>query len=200
VLWILSLTTILSRISYWACFESAAGHFSGRYIRPIIGFCFDLAGAIYRVDGCRFKIPAHLTDRNYRSAFVLDEYEKGERELIRSFIEADDRVIELGGCIGVLSCLVNSRLKSPVRHLVVEANPVLIPILNFHRRLNRAGFKIEHCGVSPHPEVSFAVHPLMTHGRVHVNGAQANGSEPPIRISGKSLKNLHEEHGPFTHC
>jgi FkbM family methyltransferase len=172
--------------------RSVAGHFSGRFFRPVIGFYFDLTGDIYRVDGCRFKIPTHLTDRNYRSAFVLGEYEKVERKLISNFIEADDRVIELGGCIGVLSCLVNSRLISPTHHLVVEANPELIPILRFHRRLNRARFGIEHCAVSTEPEVSFEVHRLMTHGRVC-----AHAGERRIQIRGKSLKGLHDAHGPF---
>jgi hypothetical protein len=72
--------------------RSIAGHFSGRFIRPLIGFVFDLTGAIYSVDGCRFEIPVHLTDRNYRSAFLLGEYQAGERKLIRRFLRADDRV------------------------------------------------------------------------------------------------------------
>ncbi len=86
-----------------------AGRFSGSFIRPIFGFGFDLAGSIYRVDGCEFEIPVHLTDRNYRSAFVFDEYESAERKLVHRFLRPDDCVIELGGCIGILSCLVNSR-------------------------------------------------------------------------------------------
>ena len=88
----------------------SGGYFSDRFIRPVIGFGFDLTGSIYRVDRCRFEIPVHLTDRKYRSAFVFGEYEAGERRLIRQFLRADDRVIELGGCIGVLSCLVNSQV------------------------------------------------------------------------------------------
>jgi hypothetical protein len=92
----------------WAKLRSRAGHFSGRFIRPAIGFGFDLTGSIYRVGGCQFEIPVHLTDRNYRSAFVFGEYEAGERKLIRQYLRTDDRVIELGGCIGVLSCLVSS--------------------------------------------------------------------------------------------
>src|ERR1700722_6435882 len=132
--------------------RSLAGHFSGRFIRPVIGFGFDLTGAIYKVDGCRFKIPVHLTDRNYRSAFVFGEYEAGERKLIRQFLRGDDRVIELGGGIGVLSCLVNSPLTARTQHLVVEANPELIPILRRHRELNRAGFEIETCAVSTEPK------------------------------------------------
>lgn len=168
------------------------GHFSGRFVRPIIGLGFDLSGAIYRVDGCRFEIPVHLTDRNYRSAFVFGEYESAERKLIQQFLRADDRVIELGGCIGVLPCLVNSRLISRSNHLVVEANPELIPLLRRHRELNQACFEIEECAVSTEPEVPFAIHRLMTHSGIFVQDATRR-----IRVRGRSLADLHDSHGPF---
>jgi FkbM family methyltransferase len=168
------------------------GHFSGRFIRPLIGFGFDLSGGIYRVDGCQFEIPVHLTDRNYRSAFVLGEYEAGERRLIRRFLRADDQVIEVGGCIGVLSCLVNSRLTFPTRHLVVEANPEVIPWLQRHRQLNRAGFKIEHCAVTTQSEVEFAIHRFMTHGSI-----SAQGGASVVQVPGRSLADLHKSFGPF---
>jgi FkbM family methyltransferase len=179
-------------LDLWAKLRSRAGHFSGRYIRPAIGFGFDLTGAVYRVDGCRFKIPLHLTDRNYRSAFVFGEYEAGERKLIRQYLRADDRVIELGGCIGVLSCLVNSRLTERTQHLVVEANPELIPLLRSHRELNRAGFEIETCAVSTEPEITFSVHRLMTHSSTF-----AGGETRRITVQGRSLADLHQSHGPF---
>jgi FkbM family methyltransferase len=172
--------------------RSLTGHFSGRFIRPVIGFGFDLTGAVYRVDKCRFEIPVDLTDRNYRSAFVFGEYESGERKLIRQFLRADDRVIELGGCIGVLSCLVNTRLKSPTHHLVVEANPELIPILRRHRELNRACFEIQQCAVSTEPEVTFSVHRFMTHSGIFDQSGMRR-----IRVPGRSLAALHASHGPF---
>lgn len=168
------------------------GKFSGRFIRPVIGFGFDLSGAIYRVDGCRFEIPVHLTDRNYRSAFVFGEYETAERKLIREYLRADDRVIELGGCIGVLSCLVNARLKTRTQHLVVEANPELIPLLRRHRELNKACFEIEECAVSTEHEVSFAIHRLMTH-----SGIFAERDCRQISVRGRSLADLNDSHGPF---
>ena len=177
---------------FWAEVRDLAGHFSGRFIRPIIGFGFDLTGAIYRVDGCRFEIPIHMTDRNYRSAFVFGEYEAGERKLIRQFLRTDDRVIELGGCIGVLSCLVNSRLEARTHHLVVEANPELIPLLRRHRELNQACFEIAECAVSRDPEVTFAVHRLMTQ-----SGIFAQGDTRHIRVRGRSLADLHDSYGPF---
>jgi FkbM family methyltransferase len=169
-----------------------AGRFSGCFIRPIFGFGFDLGGSIYRVDEYEFEIPVHLTDRNYRSAFVFGEYESAERKLIRRFLRPEDRVIELGGCIGILSCLVNSRLKSPGNHLVVEANPELIPILSRHRAINGAGFRIEECAVSSEPEVNFAVHRLMTHSSV-----LAQPDARFIKVPGRSLVDLHYSHGPF---
>jgi FkbM family methyltransferase len=175
----------------WSGLRSLAGHFSGRFIRPIIGFGFDLRGAIYKVDGCRFKIPVHLTDRNYRSAFVFGEYEVGERKLIRRFLRPDDRVIELGGCIGVLSCLVNARLKSRAHHLVVEANPELIPLLRYHRELNQACFEIEQCAISTEPEVTFSLHRLMTHSGIFAEATRR------IPVRGRSLGELNESHGPF---
>jgi FkbM family methyltransferase len=189
--------TTLSSVRSACCYSGAAirglvNHFSSRFIRPVIGFGFDLAGGIYRVEGCRFEIPVRLTDRTYRSAFVLGEYEAGERRLIREFLRADDRVIELGGCIGVLSCLVNSQLSSPCRHLVVEANPELIPLLKRHRQLNRACFAIEECAVSIQPEITISVHRFMTHGGIFTqDGARR------IRVRGRSLADLHASHGPF---
>src|SRR5260370_5789210 len=172
--------------------RNLAGHFAGRFIRSVIGFGFDLTGSIYRVDGCLFNIPVHLTDRNYRSAFVFGEYKAGERKLIRQFLRADDRVIQLGGCIGVLSCLVNSQLTWRTHHLVVEANPELIPLLRRHRELNRACFQIEECAVSTEPEVTLSVHRLMTH-----SGIFAQGEARQIRVRGRSLAELHDSHGPF---
>jgi FkbM family methyltransferase len=171
---------------------SLADNFSDRFIRPVIGFGFDLTGSIYRVDGCLFEIPVHLTDRKYRSAFLFGEYEAGERKLIRQFLRADDRVIELGGCIGVLSCLVNSQLIWRTNHLVVEANPDLIPLLRRHRELNRASFQIEECAVSTDPEVTFALHRLMTRSSIF-----AQGDTRQIRVRGRSLVELHDSHGPF---
>ncbi len=187
---------IPSSQSTWGCLSETVrrelGRFSGRFIRPAIGFGFDLTGAIYRVDGCRFEIPVHLTDRNYRSAFVFGEYEAAERKLIRQYLRPDDRVIELGGCIGVLSCLVNSRLKRRTQHLVVEANPELIPLLARHRELNNASFEIEECAVSTEREVPFAIHRLMTH-----SGIYSDRDCRQISVRGRSFADLHDSHGPF---
>ena len=63
-------------------------------------------------------------------------YERQEVEAIRNYLSGDFDVIELGGSIGAVSALVSSTLwgrrctsREPVRHVVVEANPLLIPVL-----------------------------------------------------------------------
>jgi FkbM family methyltransferase len=100
--------------------------------------------------------------------------------------------MELGGCIGILSCLVNARLALRSRHLVVEANPELIPWLKRHREINGAGFEIEQCAVSTRQEVSFAIHHYMTHG-----GVSARNATRIVQVRGRTLSDLHAGYGPF---
>lgn len=51
-------------------------------------------------------------------------------------------VVELGGCIGVLACIINKRLTDPTRHFVVEANPQLIPALMDNCKRNECRFRV----------------------------------------------------------
>src|SRR5579885_2870151 len=56
-------------------------------------------------------------------------YEGEEMLLVKRHLPADLPIIELGGSLGVLSCLTNRRLRNPRKHWVIEANPTLIPLL-----------------------------------------------------------------------
>jgi len=64
-----------------------AGHFSDRFVRPIIGFVFDLTGAIYSVGGCRFEIPVHLTDRTIVLRFCLEATKQVNESWFGDFCE-----------------------------------------------------------------------------------------------------------------
>jgi FkbM family methyltransferase len=44
----------------------------------------------------------------------------------------------------VLSCLGNRRLARPTDHVIVEANPFLLPVLERHRTLNSCQFEVLH--------------------------------------------------------
>jgi FkbM family methyltransferase len=80
----------------------------------------------------------------------------------------------LGSAIGVISCLVNRRLVSPERHVAIEANPALIPVLQENRELNGCGFTVLHRAISyDGPEAAFYVSNNFTESSTHVTTAQA---------------------------
>jgi FkbM family methyltransferase len=163
-----------------------------RCVRPVQGLLFDLSGGRFKADGCVFEIPRDLTTRTYRSCFWSSEYEREERELIRRFILPQDRVLELGACIGIVSCVTNRLLADRTKHLVVEANPLLVPWLERNRNLNQAGFKIENCALSDRAEVTFYIHPKFI-----VGGTSEQPTDRPVTVRGRGLEELHREFGPF---
>jgi len=67
--------------------------------------------------------------------------------MIQKNLPDDEPVIELGASIGVVSCTVNRRLAAPAQHVVVEANPELIPTLKKNRDMNRCQFAIVEAAI-----------------------------------------------------
>jgi FkbM family methyltransferase len=125
------------------------------------GCYFDLRRNPYRTEGMTFEIPREHTTRVMRGRFAADTYELPERELIRKHLPPEARVLELGGCIGVVSCLINRLLSEPDAHVVVEANPLLIPFLERNRDINRARFSVEQCVVSRSSEAILKINANM---------------------------------------
>jgi FkbM family methyltransferase len=172
---------------------AAAGLFYATVIQWIMGAIFDLKGGRFRADGCEFVIPKDITSRTYRSCFLNGSYEAEERELIRSFLRPTDTVLELGGCLGIVSCVTNKILADKSRHVVVEGNPFCIPSLHRNREINRAGFLVENCAVSNEREVTFYLHPVYV-----VGGTTQRKTDLPVRVPARSLAELDARHGPFT--
>lgn len=174
-------------------FGAAAGRFDEAVFKRAGGFLFDLRGGIYKADGCEFIIAKDLTTMSYRAEFLSDLYEAEERQLVREFVQPGDAVLELGACIGVVSCVTNKILADKKRHVVIEANPFCIPSLYRNRNLNHAGFLIENCVVSAQPEVVFHVSPCIRSG-----GMLAREKSIPVRVPVRSLADLEKRYGPFT--
>ncbi|MBI3879222.1 MAG: FkbM family methyltransferase [Verrucomicrobia bacterium] len=171
---------------------SAVGIFGERCVQPVQGLLFDLGGGRFHADGCVFEIPRALTTRAYRACFWKGDYETEERELVRRLIRPEDRVLELGGCLGIVSCVTNRLLADKSKHLVVEGNPKLISIIERNRELNHAGFAIEGCAVSQERTVTFYLHP-----RFIVGGTTQRQTAEAVTVPGRTLRELHERHGPF---
>ena len=85
---------------------------------------------IYRYHNFLFKAPPDMGLR-----IKQESYEREEIDMILSEIPhtifKDLNILEIGGCLGVVSVISNDVLKHKENHVVIEANPELIPILEF---------------------------------------------------------------------
>lgn len=152
------------------------------------GLLFDLSGAQYCTEGMTFQIVCDQFPRSYRSRLYFDIYEAPERALSHRWIPPDASVLELGGCVGVVSCVVNRMLDRPEDHVVVEANPTLIDVLRENRDVNGCSFKIENCIVSTAPESEFYISDVMTANR------KDSGMGKRIRVDTKTLPALERQY------
>ncbi len=167
--------------------------FNHYILNPCLGLLVDIRGGRFQIDGCNFSVPRDMTTIGWRGACCRAEgYEAAERELIKKFLLPDDRVVELGACLGVVACTTNKLLKNRAQHLVVEANPFLIPWLTKNRQANNAGFIIEHCAAGVPSEVTFYVNPSLI-----MDGSTQQKNSVQIRLPSRSLKELDDRYGPF---
>lgn len=83
-------------------------------------------------------------DKAVRDWLLSGRYEAPERKAVKRYLDPSVPVVEFGASIGVVSCVVNRRLDDRTRHVVVEADPALLPILKENRDRNRCRFEILH--------------------------------------------------------
>lgn len=75
--------------------------------------------------GLRLSIP-HTVKRDVRHMIVAGNYENEEFELASKWVPADQPVIELGGCLGVVSAHLRRVIDADQKLIVVEANPNIV--------------------------------------------------------------------------
>jgi len=106
------------------------------------GRVVELKGNKIKIEGSTFNVDIPFLTCRQKANFMFDRYERPERIALREFLDPSAPVIEFGGNIGVVSCVVNRRLTNPENHIVVEANPELIPYLERNRKINNCRFQI----------------------------------------------------------
>ncbi|MDB6007727.1 MAG: Methyltransferase FkbM [Prosthecobacter sp.] len=160
---------------------------------PILGLAFRLFRRRFHLTGMTFKVPLEGMSWRSLATYWFDDYEAPEREFCTRFIRPADRVCELGGCLGIVSMTINRLLTAPETHLVVEANPALIPFLTKNRELNQGRFRVLQCAVgdgSPLPlDVSSG---LLTSTR-----AVGDSAAKIEMVPGCTVDSLFSQHGPF---
>ncbi len=97
-----------------------------------------------RLDHCNFRLDSPVVSPHIRRLFFFNRYERPERRALERFLDPKLPVVELGSAVGVIACLANKKLHDPYRHVAVEANPDLLPLLRENRRLNDCHFTIMH--------------------------------------------------------
>ena len=124
----------------------------------VAGRLVELGGNHVSIQGLTFSVDNPLISTRDKGRLDAGLHEAGEIGLARRMLLPELPVVELGGGIGVVSCLINRRLEHPDRHVVVEANPELIPTLEANRRLNHCQFRIRNVALAyGTPEASLAI-------------------------------------------
>jgi FkbM family methyltransferase len=124
--------------------------FKEQYLDRVIGdqinWCYgkllEYRGNSVKIDGCTFSLDSDAITTQSKSKFMFGQYEKPERQAVVEFLDPSLPVVEFGGSIGVVSCLTNRKLEHPESHVVVEANPALVPVLIRNRDLNNCKFAV----------------------------------------------------------
>jgi len=180
--------------------------------RGLAGYPVDLPGDAERLSGCsalveRLAGPVLLRLPGFdltievppeigaRTLFLLcvDDYEMAELEMLGRHGRQGDRMMALGGGIGVVAALGARVTAAPV--LVVEANEALHPVIARQVALNGGRSEIVRAAVvadpalHPHGEVSFTIAEEFWYSRIG-DGA---GSR---RVPARSFDDLCDAHNP----
>lgn len=159
-------------------------------IRRVSGRVIELRGNQVNYHGLRVDLSNKQISPRWKGRFFLDEYEENELELIEEHLPRDKPVIELGGGIGVMSCKINQKLDKSQKHIVLEANPSLIPDLKRNKKLNNSNFEIRNLAYHHKDnEVSFNIH------EEFVGGSIQRKTGKTIDIEAVSLGDILEEKG-----
>lgn len=156
----------------------------------LAGWYFTLLGKkTKKLDGVEVLVPYDIVNIRLRGQFQINSYEKRERIYLKKFLDPEASILELGGCIGIVSCVANRLLRHPERHVVVEANPKLIPYIEQNKAFTGSAFSIENCMISSQPRNDFYIGP-----GIGVSSARRKWSEK-ISVPGKTVTDIERAYG-----
>jgi FkbM family methyltransferase len=141
------------------------------------------------LDGCVIDM-GQIPDSQTKIDLAEEVYERAERRLVPRHLDPHLPVVELGGCIGVIACLTNRMLHNPERHVVVEANPLAIPLLMAIRDKNQCRFEILHKALA-YDASTASFQPELN---LCANSIQHNpAGKPSVTIPATTLRNIVSE-------
>jgi hypothetical protein len=98
--------------------------------------------------GIKVPFVAEIITPKIEKAMRNNRYESEESQMLLSLLQSGDRVLELGGGVGLCSAIASS-VEGVELVVTVEANPILIPmILETHRLNDITGVEVKNTVVS----------------------------------------------------
>ena len=118
-----------------------------RHENWFFGKWVELTGNRFKIDDLVFGLDDPTIRTASKSQFLFNLYEQPEIALVKKYVQPDVPIIELGGCIGVVSCVANRLLTNSTQHIVLEANPAVLDALKANRDRNGCHFRVEHAAL-----------------------------------------------------
>ena len=87
------------------------------------------------IDGITISTESEGISKRVREGLFKETYEEPERILIREALSANDRVLEIGGGIGLVSLLC-AKICGPQNVLTYEANPAMVATIQRNYSFN----------------------------------------------------------------
>lgn len=100
----------------------------------------------YRLFNFKIKAPFRLDNNllanfnTHFNCFGIGNYELSEKYLIEKYLDSKDSVLELGGCLGVISLITNRILHNKKKHVVLEIDSEKYKYLKHNKVTNKAEF------------------------------------------------------------
>jgi FkbM family methyltransferase len=169
-----------------------------------LGRVVELRGNRVRLERSTFDLSDPAIPTLLKARFLLNRYERVDRAIVGRFVDSRLPVLELGGGLGVIACLTNPRLDDPTAHVVLEANPELLPTLEKNRTLNQCRFAIVHGAIGYGTAVSFNLCDEVSVSEDHASyGFLSSGTTTPTHRSvWVPTISVHEllDHHAFARC
>lgn len=185
------LSTLLLRRAFWYG-ELIKNRFA-RGTRPhymeAAGRLVESRDNLVRLERMTFSTDLPTMDLVLKGDTFFGHYEAEQRTLLKRWLPPEFPVLEFGGGLGVVSCLANRMLKEPNNHIVVEANPQVVPLLESNRDRNGRSFRVVNRALAYGADtVEFQVFSSFADGRL--NGV--SGSDESVA---PTLEELNDKPG-----
>lgn len=154
----------------------------------IVGIYFDIFSKYFFIEGLKFTAPEGIKYVKLRGYLKLNLYERRERQYLGKYLSSKAKILELGGGLGIISCIANGIIDDRNCHLVIEPNKFAFKYLLLNRELNKAKFKVECCVVSKQKGNIFYHHP-----RIHSSSTKRESNSISI-VEGRTIEELQKTH------